>query len=76
MPHPQNEPQRRATSGGVDWKPLFDEEPAHSIGAIAIKQENPDIIWVGAGEGNPRNSASSGNGVYKSVDGGRTWMSC
>lgn len=64
----------RSKSGGVDWTPVFDEEPAHSIGAIAINQKNPDIIWVGAGEGNPRNSYSSGNGVYKSVDGGRTWM--
>lgn len=63
----------RSTSGGVDWTPIFDEQPAHSIGAIAINRRNPDIIWVGAGEGNPRNSASSGNGVYKSVDGGRTW---
>jgi photosystem II stability/assembly factor-like uncharacterized protein len=63
----------KSTSGGVDWKPIFDEEPDHSIGAVAINQSNPDIVWVGAGEGNPRNSQSSGSGLYKSLDGGRSW---
>lgn len=63
----------KSTSGGIDWTPIFDEEPAHSIGAVAIYQPNPDIIWVGAGEGNPRNSQSAGNGLYRSIDGGRTW---
>jgi hypothetical protein len=56
-------------SGGIDWKPIFDEEDAHSIGAVAVNQKNPDIIWVGSGEGNPRNSLSAGNGLYKSLDG-------
>ncbi|MDE2996649.1 MAG: hypothetical protein OXT73_07935 [Bacteroidota bacterium] len=63
----------KSTSGGVDWTPIFDEEPAHSIGAVAIYQKTPDLVWVGAGEGNPRNSQSAGNGVYKSIDGGATW---
>ena len=63
----------KSTSGGVDWTPIFDEEPAHSIGAVAIFQKTPDVVWVGAGEGNPRNSQSAGNGLYKSIDGGRTW---
>jgi photosystem II stability/assembly factor-like uncharacterized protein len=63
----------RSTSGGVDWEPIFDEQPAASIGAVAVDQNIPDIIWVGTGEGNPRNSQNSGNGVYKSIDGGRTW---
>jgi len=63
----------KSTSGGVDWTPIFDEEPAHSIGAVAIFQKTPDIVWVGAGEGNPRNSQSAGNGLYKTIDGGLTW---
>jgi len=44
-----------------------------SIGAIAVFQANPDVVWVGTGEGNPRNSASIGNGVYRSLDAGKTW---
>ena len=44
-----------------------------SIGAIAVNQANPDVVWVGTGEGNPRNSVSVGNGVYRSLDGGQTW---
>ncbi|MDZ4822402.1 MAG: hypothetical protein SH856_02980 [Flavobacteriales bacterium] len=60
-------------SGGISWKPLFDREPVHSIGALSIDPSNPDVIWAGTGEGNPRNSQSSGNGIYKSPDGGRSW---
>lgn len=63
----------KSTSGGVDWKPIFDKYRAHSIGAVDIYQKNPSIIWVGTGEGNPRNSQSSGAGVYKSIDGGKNW---
>ncbi|MDJ0842060.1 MAG: hypothetical protein QNK37_36500 [Acidobacteriota bacterium] len=63
----------RSKSGGIHWEPIFDDQPDHSIGALAVDQNNPDVIWVGAGEGNPRNSQSAGNGVYKSIDGGRTW---
>ena len=63
----------KSTSGGIDWKPIFDEQPTHSIGAVAIYQKTPDVVWVGAGEGNPRNSQSAGNGVYRSVDGGASW---
>lgn len=63
----------RSTSGGVSWEAIFDDQPAASIGSVAIDQNVPDIIWVGTGEGNPRNSQNSGNGVYKSIDGGRTW---
>ncbi|HEY7514889.1 MAG TPA: hypothetical protein VIC87_10450, partial [Vicinamibacteria bacterium] len=65
----------RSRNGGLTWEPLFDEQPVHAVGAVAVFQPNPDILWVGTGEGNPRNSASVGNGVYRSVDGGRTWKS-
>lgn len=63
----------KSEGGGVNWKPIFDKEKVASIGAIAINQKNPDEIWVGTGEGNPRNSMSSGAGVYHSLDGGKTW---
>lgn len=63
-----------SSSGGIDWKPLFDEQGTLSIGAVTIQQNNPDVIWVGTGESNPRNSQSSGKGLYKSLDRGRTWQ--
>lgn len=63
----------RSESGGTQWKPIFDDQKAASIGTVKVYQPNPDIIWVGTGEGNPRNSQTSGNGVYRSIDGGQTW---
>lgn len=64
----------RSDNGGLTWTPLFDEQPVHSIGAVAINQAHPDIIWVGTGEGATRNSASIGDGMYRSTDGGRSWV--
>ncbi len=64
----------KSESGGMEWTPIFDDQPVASIGALNIYQANPDIIWVGTGEGNPRNSITSGYGVYKSIDGGKTWQ--
>lgn len=63
----------KSVTGGMDWEPIFDDEDISSIGAVAVNQNNPDVLWAGTGEGNPRNSQSSGNGVYKSIDGGRSW---
>lgn len=63
----------KSTSGGITWKPVFDHQPASSIGAVAVYQPNPDIVWAGTGEGNPRNSMGVGNGIYKSINGGKTW---
>ncbi len=63
----------KSLNGGLTFEPIFDDQPVHAIGDIAIFQASPDIVWVGTGEGNPRNSASVGNGVYRSLDGGRTW---
>lgn len=64
----------KSTSGGVKWTPIFNDQITASIGAVAIQQSNPDIIWVGTGEGNPRNSLNGGYGIFKSLDGGRSWQ--
>lgn len=63
----------RTDDGGLSWTPLFDDQPVASIGSIAVRAGHPDEIWVGTGEGNPRNSSSVGNGVYRTRDGGATW---
>jgi photosystem II stability/assembly factor-like uncharacterized protein len=63
----------KSINGGLTWEPIFDDQPVAAIGAVTVFQANPDIVWVGTGEGNPRNSVSVGNGVYRSLDGGRTW---
>jgi photosystem II stability/assembly factor-like uncharacterized protein len=63
----------KTENGGASWKPVFDEQPIQNIGAIAITQSNPSVVWVGTGEGNPRNSVSIGEGIYKSMDAGKTW---
>lgn len=63
----------KSSSGGIDWTPIFDDQPLASIGALTIQQSNPSVIWVGTGEGNPRNSFNSGEGIYKSIDGGKSW---
>jgi len=60
-------------NGGITWKPIFDDQPTLSIGSLEINQANPSEIWVGTGEGNPRNSHNSGAGIYKTLDGGATW---
>lgn len=59
-------------NGGISWEPIFDDQPVLSIGSIKINQNNPAEIWVGTGEGNPRNSLNTGAGIYKTIDGGKT----
>ncbi len=63
----------KSTSGGIKWEPIFNNQTTASIGAIAIQQSNPSVIWVGTGEGNPRNSLNGGDGIYRSLDAGKTW---
>ena len=64
----------KSTSGGIKWDPIFEKETTASIGAVAIQQSNPSVVWVGTGEGNPRNSLNAGDGLYKSLDGGKNWI--
>ncbi len=63
----------KSTNGGVTWRAIFDDKPVTSIGAIAIAPTDPNVIYVGTGEGNPRNDASIGDGIYKSIDAGEHW---
>lgn len=63
----------KSENGGNSWEPIFDDQLRLAIGALKINQKNPAEIWVGTGEGNPRNSMNCGGGVYKTIDGGKTW---
>lgn len=63
----------KTTNNGISFQIQFDRESTVSIGAVAVAPSDPNIVWVGTGENNPRNSVSYGDGVYKSTDGGRTW---
>jgi photosystem II stability/assembly factor-like uncharacterized protein len=63
----------RSTDYGANWQPLFDRESTGSIGAIAVAPSDPNVIYVGSGAGIIRPDLATGNGVYKSLDAGRTW---
>ncbi len=63
----------KSENAGTTWKPIFDDYETASIGDIALDPSNEQVIWVGTGEANNRNSVSWGNGVYKSVDGGASF---
>lgn len=63
----------KSEDNGTTFKPVFDEQPVQSIGAVALDPKNSKNVWVGTGEAWTRNSVSIGNGVYRSMDGGETW---
>ena len=63
----------KSSDGGGNWTPLTDKQPISSIGAVAVADSDPNVIYIGTGEGCIRGNLTSGDGVYKSVDGGRTW---
>ncbi|HKV23605.1 MAG TPA: hypothetical protein VJN93_03350 [Candidatus Acidoferrum sp.] len=63
----------KTTDGGNSWDPLFDKEPISSIGAVAVADSDPNVIYVGTGEACIRGNISYGDGVYKSTDAGKTW---
>jgi photosystem II stability/assembly factor-like uncharacterized protein len=63
----------RTTDYGHTWEPIFDSQPTGSVGALAVARSNPNVLYVGSGEGLQRPDLSTGDGVYKSTDGGKTW---
>ena len=63
----------KTTNDGTSWEHLFDDQSTVSIGDVEIAPSDPNILWIGTGEENPRNSVSWGDGVYKSTDAGETW---
>lgn len=63
----------KTTDGGLNWRPVFDKENVHAIGAVAISAADPRVVYVGTGESSIRSNISIGNGIYKSTDGGETW---
>jgi photosystem II stability/assembly factor-like uncharacterized protein len=63
----------KTTDNGTTWAPVFDDQSVCAIGDVAVAPSNPDVVWVGTGEANARNSVSWGDGVYQSADGGKTW---
>jgi photosystem II stability/assembly factor-like uncharacterized protein len=64
----------KTTNNGVTFEHQFDHEGAVSIGDVCVAPSDRNVVWVGTGENNPRNSVSYGDGVYKSTDGGKTWQ--
>ena len=82
IPGKQNVFYMAANNGGAwkstdfarTWQPIFDGQPSGSIGALAVAPSNPDIIYIGSGEGLQRPDLSTGDGIYKSTDGGKTWQ--
>lgn len=64
----------KTVNSGTTWTPLFDNEGSYSIGYVILDPKNPNVVWVGTGENNSQRSVGYGDGVYKSIDGGRTWQ--
>src|SRR6516225_9324992 len=63
----------KSTDGGIHWDPIFDDEPISSIGSLAVAASDPNTVWAGTGESFIRSHISVGNGIYKSLDAGKTW---
>src|SRR5262245_20344590 len=64
----------KTTNAGTTWTPVFDGEGSYSIGCVVLDPKNPNVVWVGTGENNSQRSVGYGDGVYKSIDGGRSWQ--
>src|SRR3982074_2766924 len=81
VPHQPNVFYMAAVNGGVwkttdfgnTWNPIFDDQPTGSVGALAVAPSDPNIIYVGSGEGLQRPDLATGDGIYKSTDAGKTW---
>jgi photosystem II stability/assembly factor-like uncharacterized protein len=64
----------KTVNAGQSWEPVFDKQDVQSIGAVAIDPSHVNTVWVGTGEGAPRNDVMQGDGVYRSTDGGKSWQ--
>ena len=63
----------KTTNAGTTFKPIFDSQGSYSIGCVTIDPHNPETVWIGSGENNNQRSVAYGDGIYKSLDGGKTW---
>ena len=63
----------KTEDAGSTWRPVFDDQDVHSVGALAVSQSDPRIVWAGTGEPHIRSNVTVGNGVYRSTDGGESW---
>ena len=64
----------RSTDAGASWEPVFDDQPVQAIGSLAVDPVNTNVVWAGTGETFIRSNILTGNGIYKSVDGGDSWQ--
>ncbi|MEW6071397.1 MAG: glycosyl hydrolase [Planctomycetota bacterium] len=63
----------KTANAGTTWTPVFDDQGSYSIGCVSLDPRNPLVVWIGTGENNSQRSVGYGDGVYKSLDGGRSW---
>jgi photosystem II stability/assembly factor-like uncharacterized protein len=63
----------KTENNGITWNPLFEKETSYSIGVVELDPSNPNTVWVGSGENNSQRSVAFGDGVYRSLDGGKSW---
>ena len=63
----------KTENGGISLKPVFDSQGSYSIGFVAMDPNNHNVVWVGTGENNNQRSVAYGDGIYKSIDGGKSW---
>jgi len=63
----------KSSDGGIHWKPIFDDQPISSMGAVAVASSDPSVVYAGSGEANIRGNVAAGNGIYRSTDAGKTW---
>ncbi|MDT8449054.1 MAG: hypothetical protein RQ847_02665 [Wenzhouxiangellaceae bacterium] len=63
----------KTENGGITWQPVFDDQGSYAVGVVELDPANPDTVWAGTGEDNAQRSVGFGDGVYRSLDGGRSW---
>jgi photosystem II stability/assembly factor-like uncharacterized protein len=64
----------KTSNAGTTWTPVFDRQSTYSIGTVVVDRKHPNVVWVGTGENNAQRAVAYGDGVYKSIDAGRTWQ--